>query len=159
METYKIDLSEGEECILGQGNFSLKTVDDIVRVLMASASKIKVGVAMNDGGMRITRVSGNDPDLEREAANIAYSVGAGHFFVVIFRDAYPVNILNDLMDVHGVCSIYAASANPMEVLVHETDLGRAIIGVVDGHKTEAIETAADREKRKETLKRIGYHLG
>ena len=84
METYKIDLSEGEECILGQGNFSLKTVDDIVRVLMASASKIKVGVAMNDGGMRITRVSGNDPDLEREAANIAYSVGAGHFFVVIF---------------------------------------------------------------------------
>ena len=159
MENYKIDLSDGKECIVGQGNFSLKTVDDIARALIASASNIKVGVAMNDGGMRITRKSGNDKDLELEAANIAYSVGAGHLFVIIIQGAYPVNILNDLQNVHGVCNIYAASANPLEVLVHDTSLGRAIVGVVDGRKSDAVETPGDSKKRRETLKKIGYHLG
>lgn len=159
MESYKIDLSEGKECIVGQGNFSLKTVDDIARVLMASASSIRVGVAMNDGGMKITRKSGNDKALEQEAANIAYSIGAGHVFIIVLKDAYPVNIINDLQSVHGVCNIYAASANPLEVLVHDTSLGRAIVGVVDGHRTECVETPSDTKKRRQTLKKIGYHLG
>jgi len=134
-------------------------VDDIARVLMASASQIKVGVAMNDGGMRITRKSGNDKDLEDEAGNIAYSIGAGHLFVIVIKGAFPVNIINDLQNVHGVCSIYAASANPLEVLVHETSMGRAIMGVVDGHKAENVETPSDAKKRRQTLKKIGYHLG
>ncbi|MCD4739990.1 adenosine-specific kinase [archaeon] len=159
MDSYVIDLSEGKECIVGQGNFSLKTVDDIARVLMTSASKIRVGVAMNDGGMRITRKSGNDPDLALEATNIAQSVGAGHLFVILIKDAYPVNILNDLQNVHGVCNIYAASANPLELIVHETSLGRAIIGVVDGHRSEGAESPEDSKKRRQTLKKIGYHLG
>jgi hypothetical protein len=159
METYKIDLKEGQECIVGQGNFSLKTVDDIARVLMASASRIQVGVAMNDGGMRITRKSGNNEDLAQQASNIALSVGAGHFFIVVIEGAFPVNVLNDLQNVHGVCRIMAASANPLEVIVHETSLGRAVIGVVDGHKTENVETPEDTRKRRETLKKIGYHLG
>ena len=159
METYSINLSEGKECIIGQGNFSIKTVDDLARVLMTSASNIQVGVAMNDGGMEITRKSGNNKDLEQEAANIAYSLGAGHAFVIIIQGAYPVNVLNDLQNVHGVCHIYAASANPMDVLVHETSLGRAVVAVVDGKKPSSIESPEDTKTRRKTLKTIGYHLG
>lgn len=159
MDTYKINLSEGKECIIGQGNFSLKTVDDLSRVLMASASEIRVGTAMNDGGMGITRKSGNDDDLAQEAANIAYSIGAGHVFVIILKGAFPVNVLNDLQRVHGVCNIFAASANPLEVIVQETSQGKAVIAVVDGKGPSSIETNADIKKRRQTLKRIGYHLG
>ncbi len=157
--TVPINLEEGIEVIIGQGNFSLKTVDDIARALMTSSSKIKVGVAMNDGGMKITRTSGNDKDLEKQAGELAYLIGAGHVFVALIKDAYPVNILNDLKHVHGVCKIFAASANPMQVLVAETDQGRAVIGVVDGFKSESIEDEQTKVERRELLKKIGYNLG
>jgi adenosine/AMP kinase len=156
---YQIKSSEGEEVIIGQGNFSLKTVDDIVRVLQSSASGIKVGVAMNDGGMKITRTSGNNSDLEAKAGDVAFSIGAGHAFVAIFKGAYPVNILNDLMNVHGVCNIYVASANPLDVVIAETDQGRAIISVVDGFSAQNIEDDETKDKRRKLLKKIGYHLG
>ncbi len=159
IKTVKIDLEAGVEAIIGQGNFSLKTVDDIARTLMASASKIKVGVAMNDGSMKITRTSGNDKDLEKLAGELAYLIGAGHVFVALIKDSYPLNILNDLKHVHGICKIFAASSNPLEVLVAETDQGRAVIGVVDGYKSEGIEDEATKKERKEILKKIGYHLG
>ncbi len=157
--TVPINLEEGIEIIVGQGNFSLKTVDDIARALMVSSSKIKVGVAMNDGGMKITRTSGNDPDLEKMAGELAYLIGAGHVFIALIKDAYPVNILNDLKHVHGVCKIFAASSNPMEILVAETTLGRAVIGVVDGHRSEGIEDEATKKERRELLHKIGYNLG
>ncbi len=157
--TIPINLEAGIEVILGQGNFSLKTVDDIARALMTSSSRIKVGVAMNDGGMKITRTSGNDPDLEKLAGQIAFTIGAGHLFIALIKDAYPVNILNDLKHVHGVCKIFAASSNPLEVLVAETDQGRAVIGVVDGFKSEGIEDEKTKQERRELLHRIGYNLG
>ncbi len=154
-----INLEAGIEVILGQGNFSLKTVDDIARVLIASAPNIKVGVAMNDGGMKITRTSGNDPDLEKLAGELAYLIGAGHLFVALIKEAYPLNILNDLKHVHGICKIFAASSNPLQVLVAETDQGRAVIGVVDGFKSDGIEDEETKKERRELLHKIGYHLG
>nr|AAZ32107.1 uncharacterized conserved protein [uncultured euryarchaeote Alv-FOS5] len=157
--TIPIELEEGVEAIIGQGNFSLKTVDDIARALIASSSRIKVGVAMNDGGMKITRTSGNDKDLEKAAGELAYLVGAGHVFIALIKDAYPVNILNDLKHVHGVCRVFAASSNPMEVVIAETDLGRAVLGVVDGHKSEGIEDEETKRERRELLHKIGYNLG
>ncbi len=154
-----INLEAGIEVILGQGNFSLKTVDDIARVLIASAPNIKVGVAMNDGGMKITRTSGNDPDLEKLAGELAYLIGAGHLFVALIKEAYPLNILNDLKHVHGICKIFAASSNPLQALVAETDQGRAVIGVVDGFKSDGIEDEETKKERRELLHKIGYHLG
>ena len=99
-EVIDIKLDKGQEVIVGQGNFSLKTTDDIARVMLTSAPNIKVGVAMNDGGMKITRSSGNDEKLEKKAAEICYRIGAGHVFVVILEGAFPVNVLNDLQHVH-----------------------------------------------------------
>ncbi len=154
-----VNLEAGIEVIVGQGNFSLKTVDDIARTLITSSSRIKVGVAMNDGSMKITRTSGNDDELEKMAGEVAFTVGAGHLFVALIKDAYPLNILNDLKHVHGVCTVLAASSNPLEVLVAETDLGRSVIGVVDGYKSEGIEDKETKDKRRELLHKIGYNLG
>ncbi len=119
-EEIGIDLEKGQEIILGQANFSLKTTDDIARVLIASAPNIKVGTAMNDGGMKITRTSGNDDRLEKQAGELCHLLGAGHVFVCIIEGAFPVNVLNDLQNVHGVCSIYAATANPLQVITITT---------------------------------------
>ena len=154
-----LNLDEGIEAIIGQGNFSLKTTDDLARTAIASSSKIRVGVAMNDGGMRITRTSGNDRELEKLAGELTHLIGAGHVFVILIKDAYPVNILNDLKHVHGVCKIFAASSNPLQVLIAETDQGRAVIGVVDGHISEGIEDEETKKDRRELLHKIGYNLG
>ncbi len=157
--TVPINLESGIEAIIGQGNFSLKTVDDIARALMVSSSKIKVGVAMNDGSMKITRTSGNDETLEKLAGELAYTIGAGHVFIALIKDAYPINILNDLKHVHGVCHIFAASSNPLQVLVAGTDQGRVVIGVVDGYSSEGIEDDKTKTERRELLHKIGYNLG
>ncbi len=159
LEKTSMDLNKEEECIIGEGNFSIKTVDDIARVLMTSASEIKVGVAMNDAGMRITRVSGNDEELKQKSAEKAHEIGAGHAFIILIKEAFPVNILNDLMNVHGVCTIHAASANDMKILLAETDQGKSIIGVVDGQDSTGIEDEDTVKERRKTLKNIGYHLG
>ncbi|MCK4327482.1 MAG: adenosine monophosphate-protein transferase [Candidatus Diapherotrites archaeon] len=159
IEAYHIEPTEARETIVGQGNFSLKTVDDLARALIATASGIKVGVAMNDGGMSITRTSGNDPVLEKDAGRICHDLGAGHAFVCLVEKAFPINLLNDLSHVHGVVTIFAATANPLDVLVYKTGLGKAVIGVVDGKAPTAIEEEPDKQRRKETLKKFGYHLG
>ena len=158
-ETVKIAPEKAQETILGQGNFSLKTTDDIARVLMASAPGIKAGVAMNDGGMKVTRTSGNDERLERRAAGICHKIGAGHLFVALIEGAFPVNVLNDLQNVNGVCNVYAATANPLEVVVVKTSQGKGIVAVVDGASPEKIEDSDAQGDRRELLKKIGYKLG
>jgi len=156
---YHVEPVQGRELVVGQGNFSLKTVDDIARSLMATAPGIKIGVAMNDGGTRITRTSGNDEKLEKEAGRVCHDIGAGHVFVCFLEKAFPINVLNDLLHVPGVVSIFAATANPVDVLIYETDLGRAVVGVVDGKKPQKIEDQADKAKRKELMAKFGYPLG
>ncbi|MFC2175140.1 adenosine-specific kinase [archaeon] len=159
MSVYHIDPVASRETIVGQGNFSLKTVDDLARALIATASGVKVGVAMNDGGLGITRTNGNDAALEKDAGRICHEIGAGHVFVCLVEKAFPINLLNDLFHVHGVVNIFAATANPLDILVFETEQGKAVLGAVDGRTPDKIETAEDKEKRKETLKRFGYPLG
>ncbi|MCD6523315.1 MAG: adenosine monophosphate-protein transferase [Candidatus Diapherotrites archaeon] len=158
-EVIDIKLDKGQEVIVGQGNFSLKTTDDIARVMLTSAPNIKVGVAMNDGGMKITRSSGNDEKLEKKAAEICYRIGAGHVFVVILEGAFPVNVLNDLQHVHGVCSIYAATANTLQLILVKTEQGKGIIGVVDGASPQSVEDEPTKEERRKLLRKIGYRLG
>ena len=150
---------EGQAIIVGQGNFSLKTTDDLVRALISSAPGTKAGVAMNDGGMGITRKSGNDEKLTAEAAKVCHEVGAGHVFICIVEAAFPINFLNDLSRVYGVTNIFAATGNPVDILVYKTDLGNAVVGVVDGKAASSTETKQDIEERRKMLKDFGYHLG
>jgi hypothetical protein len=158
---YHLEVDGERQLIIGQGNFSFKTVDDIARSLMASVPNLRLGVAMNEGSSAVTRTSGNDDALIEEAGKHANAIAAGHVFVAIIKNAFPINVLNSLMSVNGVCRVFAATANPVDVLIAETKLGRAVIGCVDGvsAKKGAVEDEAARKDRRSKLAKFGYSLG
>lgn len=144
--------------ILGQSHF-IKTVEDIHEVLVSTVPGIKFGLAFcESSGPCLVRSSGTDDQLKETAAKNALNIGAGHIFIIILRNAYPVNLLNAVKGVTEVCNIYCASANPVEVIVAETDQGRGILGVIDGFKPKGIEGDEDVKSRKEFLRKIGYKL-
>lgn len=158
METKVIKIEKPKESnlIIGQSHF-IKTVEDIYEALVNSVPGIKFGVGFcESSGPALVRCEGTDEDLTKCAANNALAIGAGHSFVIIIQNAYPINVLKALKDVPEVCSIFCATANDVEVLVAETGQGRGILGVVDGLKIKGIETGNDAEKRKEFLRKIGY---
>ncbi len=144
--------------VIGQSHF-IKTVEDLHEVLAASAPQLKFGVAFcESSGPRLVRRTGNAPDLVEAAVRIAQDVGAGHSFVILLRDGFPVNVLNAVKQVQEVCTIFCATANPVEVIVARTDAGRGILGVVDGGAPLGVETDADVQDRKALLRRFGYKL-
>jgi len=144
--------------VIGQSHF-IKTVEDLHEVLAASAPALKFGVAFcESSGPRLVRRTGNDPGLVDAAVRIAQAIGAGHSFVVLLREGFPVSILNAVKLVQEVCTIFCATANPVEVIVAQTPAGRGILGVVDGGTPLGVETAADVEDRKALLRRFGYKL-
>jgi adenosine/AMP kinase len=144
--------------ILGQSHF-IKTVEDLYEALVNSVPNIKFGLAFveSSGACKI-RSEGNDPELKKLAEENAQEIGAGHSFLVFLKDAYPINVLNALKNIPEVCNIYCASANPVEVIVAETESGRGILGVIDGARPKGIETPEDILWRKEFLRKIGYKL-
>jgi hypothetical protein len=145
--------------IVGQSHF-IKTVEDLHEVLFGASPQLRFGVAFCEAsGKRLVRTSGNDDELVALAARNAEAIGAGHSFVVFLREGYPVNVLNQIKQVAEVCSIYCATANPVEVIVAETALGRGILGVVDGAKPLGVETSADVADRMGLLRALGYKLG
>ena len=148
---------DGLNIILGQSHF-IKSVEDIYEALISSSPNIKFGVAFNEAsGERLIRNEGNDPVLIRKSTEIAKNIGAGHSFVILLKEAYPINVLNRLKNVMEVVSIYAATANPLKVLVYDDGLeGRGIIGVIDGKKPLGVENENDKEKRYKLLRDIGY---
>ncbi|MEM0003814.1 MAG: adenosine-specific kinase [Desulfurococcaceae archaeon] len=151
-----VRIPEGSNVIIGRSHF-IKTVEDIYEVLVTSVPGVKFGLAFNEAsGKRLVRFEGNDEELVKAAIETALNIGAGHIFVLFIRNAYPINILNQLKNVQEVVSIYVATANPLEVLVAETTQGRAIIGVVDGYTPLGVETDEDKRERKEFLRKIGY---
>lgn len=153
----KISTPEGANLVLGQSHF-LKSVEDIHETLN-SVPAIKFGLAFcESSGPCLVRHSGNDPELEKLASEKALELACGHCFLILMRGAYPINVLNAIKQVPEVCSIYCATANPVEVIVAETDQGRGILGVVDGLKTKGIEGPKDIAERKEFLRKIGYKL-
>jgi len=122
-----------------------------------SAPTIRFGVAFNEAsGPRLTRSDGNDPDLRQAAVDMATAVGAGHFFAIAMRDGFPVNVLKSVQAAWEVCNIFCATANPVQVIVAETEQGRGVLGVIDGSSPQGIETEADVEKSRGFLKMIGY---
>jgi uncharacterized protein len=144
--------------IIGQSHF-IKTIEDIHEALAGASPHLSFGIAFCEAsGPRLVRRSGNDSDLQELAVGNAQAIGAGHSFVVLLRDGYPVNVLNALKMVPEVCTIYCATANPLQVVVAASDLGRAVIGVVDGEPPLGVESEADVAERKALLRTIGYKL-
>jgi adenosine/AMP kinase len=144
--------------VIGQSHF-IKTVEDLHEVLAASAPQLKFGVAFcESSGPRLVRRTGNDAGLVEGAVRIAQAIGAGHSFVILLKDGFPVNVLNAVKQVQEVCTIYCATANPVEVVVAQTPAGRGVLGVVDGGAPLGVETEADVQERKALLRRFGYKL-
>lgn len=144
------------QVIIGQANFSIFTTDNLFMTMLTTAPDIKCAVAMNEAVPKLTRVTANDPELERIAARNALAIGGSHVFVIMIENAFPINVLPHIKNHPAVCTIFVASANVMEVIVAETNLGRAVIGVVDGPSVENIETAEQKKERRELAEKIGY---
>lgn len=158
-KSVKIEKPEEVNLILGQSHF-IKTVEDLYEVLMSNVPGIKFGLGfVESSGACKVRAEGNDPELKELAARNALEIGAGHSFIVLMKNAYPINVLNAIKNIPEVCSIYCATANPAEVIIAETPEGsRGILGVIDGAKPKGMESAPDIAWRKEFLRKIGYKL-
>ncbi|NGP08354.1 hypothetical protein G6038_23335 [Rhodococcus sp. 14C212] len=158
MHIVAIDKPDDMNVVVGQAHF-IKTVEDLHEALAGVSPHLRFGVAFCEAsGPRLVRFSGNDDRLVELARRNALAVGAGHSFVVFVEDGYPVNILNTLKQVPEVCGIFCATANAVEIIVAETELGRGIAGVIDGNPPLGVETSADVADRKALLRTIGYKL-
>ncbi|MBM3776086.1 MAG: hypothetical protein FJW37_13130 [Acidobacteria bacterium] len=156
LTSVRLEIPEGGNVILGQSHF-IKTVEDLYEALVNAVPQMKFGIAFNEAsGPRLTRVDGNDDELIQVAARNATALGSGHTFIIAMRDAFPINVLGRIKDVPEVCSIFCASANPVEVLLAQTEQGRGILGVVDGFSPLSVETSQDALARREFLRRLGY---
>jgi hypothetical protein len=152
-----VSLEEGLNIIIGQAHF-IKTVEDLYEALVTSSPGIKFGIAFNEAsGDRLIRKDGNDEKLIDKSVEFANNIGAGHVFVILLKDTYPINVLNRIKQVMEVVNIYVATANPLKVLVYDDgEAGRAILGVIDGKKPMGTEKEADKDKRHKFLRDIGY---
>ena len=156
MDVVKIKVPEGANVILGQSHF-IKTVEDIYEAMVNTVPNIKFGLAFCEAsGDRLIRYDGNDEALVNEAIRVAKDVGAGHFFVLFIKEAYPINVLQRLKTVPEIVSIFCATANPVEVIIGETQQGRGVLGVVDGFTPLGVEDDEKKKERHEFLRKIGY---
>jgi len=157
--TVKIEALENCNVILGMAHF-IKTVEDLYEALVNAVPNIKFGIGFcESSGPCLVRHEGNDEELRRLAAEKAFEIACGHSFIIFLKNAYPINVLDKIKKVPEVCTIYAATSNPLEVIIAETKQGRGIVGVIDGLKSKGIETEEDIRARKEFLRKIGYKLG
>lgn len=158
MDLHAISLviPENGNLIVGQSHF-IKTAEDIYEAVVNTAPHMKFGVAFNEAsGPRLVRVEGNDETLKTIAAQNASAIGAGHVFVLALAGGFPINVKNSILAVPEVCSLFCATANPVEVIVAETAQGRGVLGVVDGQPPLGVESPADRDTRHAFLRKIGY---
>lgn len=152
----KIDSPPETNLILGQTHF-IKSAEDLYEALISSVPGIKFGLAFCEAsGKCLVRSEGNDEELEKAAQDNALALGCGHSFIIFMRNAYPINVLNAIKNLQEVCSIYCATANPVEVIIAQTGQGRGILGVVDGESPKGIEGAKDVQDRRAFLRTIGY---
>ncbi|QZT65231.1 adenosine-specific kinase [Mycolicibacterium austroafricanum] len=157
-DVVSVDKPDGLNVVIGQAHF-IKTVEDLHEALVGVSPVLRFGLAFCEAsGPRLVRRSGNDPDLVETAARNALAIGAGHSFVIFLREGFPVNVLNPVKAVPEVCGIYCATANPVDVVVAITPLGRGIVGVVDGEPPLGTETGEDVADRRNLLRTIGYKL-
>jgi uncharacterized protein len=152
----KIVIPEGANFILGQTHF-IKTVEDLYEILVGAVPGIKFGLAFSEAsGDCLIRVEGNDDDLKAAATENARRLAAGHTFNILLKDAFPINVLNAVKLCPEVCRIFCATANPVEVILAQTEQGRGILGVVDGSSPKCVEDDAGRAWRHDILRKFGY---
>jgi len=158
LEVVKIEVPKDCNIVLGMAHF-IKTVEDLYEALKSAVPDIKFGTGFcESSGPCLVRVEGNDEELKSLASRYALELACGHSFIIFMKNAYPINVLDKIKQVSEVCDIHAATANPLEVIVAETEQGRGILGVVDGLKSKGIETDTDVKARREFLRKIGYKL-
>jgi adenosine/AMP kinase len=158
LKVIKMDIPDGSNLILGQSHF-IKTVEDIYEVMVGIAPNAKFGIAFSEAsGDCLVRKEGNDASLIETAKQNSLTLACGHTFVVLMKGAFPINVLNAIKDIQEVCSIFCATANSLEVIVAETELGRGILGVIDGQPPKGAEGVAEVEERHKLLRRFGYKL-
>jgi adenosine/AMP kinase len=154
----KIEPPAGCNVIVGMAHF-IKTAEDLYEALVNAVPNIKFGLGFcESSGPCLVRHEGTDPELRRIAAEKALEIGCGHCFIIFLKSAYPVNVLDKVKAVPEVCTIHAATANPLEIVIAETEQGRGIMGVVDGSRSRGIETDENIKERREFLRKIGYKL-
>jgi len=157
-ELIKISFPEDANIIIGQSHF-IKTVEDIYEAMVNTVPGVKFGIAFCEAsGKCLVRFDGNDETLTKCAADNALNIACGHSFIIVMKNAFPINVLNRIKDVPEVCGIFCATANPVEVIVAESGLGRGILGIIDGFKPKGIEGEEDKEWRKNFLRTIKYKL-
>lgn len=144
--------------ILGQAHF-IKTVEDMHEALVSAVPGLKFGLAFcESSGPTLVRFSGTDPELMELAKKNALALAAGHIFLVLLRNAFPINVLNSIKNLAEVCTIFCATANPVEVILAETEQGRGVLGVIDGLRSKGVEGEKEQGERKELLRKFGYKL-
>jgi hypothetical protein len=158
LKTVQIEKPADMNFILGQSHF-IKTVEDLYEAIVQTVPGIKFGIGFcESSGPALVRYAGNDAGLIELAQKNALALACGHCFIIFMEGGFPVNILNTIKNVPEVCQIFCATANPVEVIVAESEQGRGILGVIDGVKTKGVETEADIKTRMEFLRKIGYKL-
>jgi hypothetical protein len=158
LKSVPLEIPEGCNLILGQSHF-IKTVEDLYEVMVGTSGQVKFGLAFCEAsGLCLIRVAGNEKKLQEVAIKNAQAIAAGHSFIILLKDAFPINFLNSIQQCQEVCTIYCATANPVQVIVAETEQGRGILGVVDGFSPKGVESPEDVKVRQEFLRKIGYKL-
>jgi adenosine/AMP kinase len=156
LKSVRLEIPENGNIILGHSHF-IKTVEDLYEAIVNTTPQMKFGIAFNEAsGDCLTRVDGNDADLKVNATRNAQALAAGHSFVVSLREGFPINVLGRIRDIPEVCTIYCATANPVEVILAETEQGRGILGVIDGSSPKGVEGDSEIEWRHGFLRKIGY---
>ena len=156
IEEVEIQVPEDHQLILGQAHF-IKTVEDLYETLVTSMPTIKFGLAFCEAsGKALVRSDGSSPQLERLAREYALQIGAGHLFVVVLEGAFPINVVNRVKAVEEVLQVYCATSNRVTVVVADNEVGRGVLGVIDGVKPEGAESGQDVEERRAFLRKIGY---
>ena len=156
LQTIRLEVPDGTNLIVGQTHF-IKSVEDLYEAIVNTVPHMKFGIAFNEAsGPCLTRVEGNDAELQAIATRNAMTVGAGHLFVIALREGFPINLTNAIQQVPEVCGIFCATANPVEVIVAETEQGRGVLGVIDGSSPKAVESEDAARARREFLRKIGY---
>jgi hypothetical protein len=158
LETVRMNIPEGSNLILGQSHF-IKTAEDLYEAVAGTAPRSRFGIAFSEAsGPCLVRSEGNDPELVGAARENSLALGCGHTFVILLREAFPINVLNAVKSVQEVCGIFCATANPVDVVVARTEHGGGIMGVVDGSSPKGVESEEDVNDRRRMLRRFGYKL-
>ncbi len=156
LDSVRVEMPEGANVIIGQSHF-IKTAEDLYEAMVNSVPGARFGVAFCEASMdRLVRIEGNDEALMKCAADNAMRIGAGHSFIIVMKDCYPINVLGAVKAAPEVCHIFCATANTVDVVMAVNDEGRGIMGVIDGQSPVAVEGDDDIEKRRRFLRQIGY---